>query len=61
VVGYSKLMGVDETGPLAGLCSHRAEVIDALIQDHGGRIVKTMGDCLLLEFASVVDATQCMI
>ena len=54
-------MGVDETGPLAGLCSHRAEVIDALIQDHGGRIVKTMGDCLFLEFASVVDVTQCMI
>ncbi len=61
VVGYSKLMGVDETGTLAGLRGHRAEVIDALIQDHGGHIVKTMGDGLLLEFASVVDATQCMI
>jgi adenylate cyclase len=61
VVGYSKLMGVDETGTLADLRAHRAELIDALIEDHGGRIVKTMGDGLLLEFASVVDATQCMI
>ena len=54
-------MGVDETGTLAGLRGHRDAVIDALIQDHGGRIVKPMGDGLLLEFASVVDATQCMI
>ncbi len=61
VVGYSRLMGVDEAGTLAGLRAHRAELIDALIDKHGGRIVKTMGDGLLLEFPSVVDATQCMI
>ncbi len=61
VVGYSRLMGVDEAGTLAGLRAHRAELIDALIAEHGGRIVKTMGDGLLLEFPSVVEATQCMI
>ena len=61
VVGYSRLMGVDETGTLAALRAHRAELIDAKIAEHGGRIVKTMGDGLLLEFPSVVDATQCMV
>ena len=61
VVGYSRLMGVDEAGTLASLRAHRAELIDALIAEHGGRIVKTMGDGLLLEFPSVVDATQCMV
>jgi len=61
VVGYSRLMGVDETGTLATLRAHRAEMIDPKIAEHGGRIVKTMGDGLLLEFPSVVDATQCMI
>jgi TolB-like protein/class 3 adenylate cyclase len=61
VVGYSRLMGVDETGTLAALRAHRAELIDAKIAEHGGRIVKTMGDGLLLEFPSVVDATQCVI
>ena len=44
VVGYSKLMGVDETGTLAGLRGHRAGVIDALIQDYGGRIVNLIGN-----------------
>jgi adenylate cyclase len=61
VVGYSKLMGVDEAATLASLRAHRAELIDALIAGHGGRIVKTMGDGLLLEFPSVVEATQCVI
>jgi TolB-like protein/cytochrome c-type biogenesis protein CcmH/NrfG len=61
VVGYSRLMGADEDGTLAALRSHRAEVIDGKIAEHGGRIVKTMGDGLLLEFPSVVDATQCVI
>ena len=61
VVGYSKLMGVDETGTLADLRAHRAKLIDALIDGHGGRIVKTMGDGLLLEFSSVVNATQCAV
>ncbi|MBT4486787.1 MAG: adenylate/guanylate cyclase domain-containing protein, partial [Rhodospirillaceae bacterium] len=46
VVGYSRLMGVDETGTLAALRAHRAELIDGLIDRHGGRIVKVMGDGL---------------
>ena len=46
VVGYSRMMGVDETGTLATLRTHRAELIDAKIAEHGGRIVKTMGDGL---------------
>jgi adenylate cyclase len=61
VVAYSRLMGVDEAGTLAALRKHRAELIDAKVAEHGGRIVKTMGDGLLLEFPSVVDATQCVI
>ncbi len=61
VVGYSRLMGADEAGTLTDLRAHRAELIDAKIAQHGGRIVKTMGDGLLLEFPSVVEATQCVI
>jgi class 3 adenylate cyclase len=60
VVGYSRLMGIDEVGTARRLREHRA-VIDALIAGHGGRIVKTTGDGLLLEFASVVDAVECAI
>jgi TolB-like protein/cytochrome c-type biogenesis protein CcmH/NrfG len=59
VVGYSRLMGADETGTLTALRGHRSELIDSLITSHGGRIVKTMGDGLLLEFPSVVDAVGC--
>ena len=51
VVGYSRLMGEDEDGTLARLRAHRSELIDPMIGQHGGRIVKTMGDGLLLEFA----------
>ena len=61
VVGYSRLMGVDEVSTLAALRAHRAEMIDDKIAEYRGRIVKTMGDSLLLEFPSVVDATQCMV
>ncbi len=61
VVGYSRLIGVDETGTLDALRKHRAELIDSLIAQHSGRIVKTMGDGLLLEFSSVVNATRCAI
>ena len=61
VVGYSRLMGADETGTLAALRMHRSELIDPLIDKHGGRIVKTTGDGLLLEFASVVAAVECAI
>lgn len=58
VVGYSRLMGADETGTLAALRAHRAKLIDPLIDKHGGRIVKTTGDGLLLEFPSVVSAVE---
>jgi TolB-like protein len=57
IAGYSRLMGLDESGTLESLKSHRA-AIDPLIAAHGGRIVKTTGDGLLLEFASVVDAVR---
>ncbi len=59
VVGYSRLIGSDESGTLAALRAHRAEFVDPTIAAHGGRIVKSLGDGLLLEFASVVEATQC--
>jgi len=61
VVGYSRLIGLDEEGTLDRLRAHRAELIDLKISEHGGRIVKTMGDGLLLEFPSVVNATRCAV
>jgi len=61
VVGYSRLMGRDETGTLETLRAHRAALIDPLVEKHGGRIVKTMGDGLLLEFPSVVAAVECVV
>ncbi len=61
VVGYSRLMGVDEVGTLNALRTHRKEFIDAKITQHGGRIVKTMGDGLLLEYPSDVAAVQCAV
>jgi adenylate cyclase len=59
VCGYSRLMGVDEEGTLAQLNSHRHALIDPKITEHRGRIVKTTGDGLLVEFASAVDALRC--
>jgi TolB-like protein/class 3 adenylate cyclase len=59
VAGYSRLIGADEEGTLDRLRSIRAEVIDPKITEHRGRIVKTTGDGLLVEFASVVDAVRC--
>ena len=59
IVGYSRLMGADEEGTLARLKSHRRELIDPKIAKHRGRIVKTTGDGLLVEFGSVVDALRC--
>ena len=59
VAGYSRLIGEDEEGTLAALRSMRREVIDPKIAEHRGRIVKTTGDGLLSEFASVVDALRC--
>ncbi len=61
VVGYSRLMGADESGTLAALKAHRAELIDPTIAEHKGRIVKLMGDGALVEFASVVDAVICAV
>ena len=61
VVGYSRLMGMDEEGTLAALNLVRRELVDARIEAHHGRIVRTMGDGLLVEFGSVVAAVQCAI
>lgn len=60
VAGYSRLMGLDEVGTARILREHRA-VADALVATHGGRIVKTTGDGMLLEFPSVVDAVECAV
>jgi adenylate cyclase len=59
VAGYSRLIGADEEGTLNRLRSIRADVIDPKITEHRGRIVKTTGDGLLVEFTSVVDALRC--
>jgi adenylate cyclase len=59
IVGYSRLIGTDEEGTLRRIRSIRVEVIDPKIAAHRGRLVKTTGDGLLVEFASVVDALRC--
>jgi adenylate cyclase len=61
VAGYSRLMGADEAGTLARLKAHRRELIDPKIKKHGGRIVKTTGDGILIEFPSVVEAVGCAV
>jgi adenylate cyclase len=61
VAGYSRLMGEDEAGTLARLRTHRRELIDPKIAEHKGRIVKTTGDGLLVEFPSVVEAVACAV
>ena len=61
VAGYSRLMGQDEEGTLAALRAIRHELVDPKIKEHRGRIVKTTGDGLLIEFASVVDAVRCAV
>ena len=61
VVGYSRLMSIDEMGTLNALKAHRRELIDPAIAAHHGRMVKTTGDGALVEFASVVDAVGCAI
>ena len=61
VVGYSRLMGVDEEGTLVRLKAHRDKITDPAIAKHKGRIVKLMGDGMLAEFASVVDAVRCAV
>jgi len=59
MVGFSRLMEVDETGTLARLKAHRIELIDPAIAKNHGRIIKTTGDGLLVEFHSIVDAVLC--
>src|SRR5438067_4614504 len=61
VVGYSRLMGSDEEGTLAALNSVRRQIVDPKITDYRGRTVRSMGDGLLVEFNSVVDAVECAI
>ncbi len=61
MVGYSRLMEADETGTIARQKAHRAELVDPEIASRGGRIVKTTGDGMLVEFGSVVDATECAV
>src|SRR6185312_3901648 len=61
VAGYSRLTGADEEGTIARLRSLRREVVDPAVTAHGGRIVKTTGDGVLIEFASVVDAVRCAV
>jgi adenylate cyclase len=59
IAGYSRLMGADEVGTLAALKAHRRQIVDPTIAAHHGRIVKTTGDGMLVEFASAVDAVSC--
>ena len=59
VAGYSRLMGADEEGTHERLKAHLVELVDPKIREHHGRIVKTTGDGVLAEFASVVDAVCC--
>jgi class 3 adenylate cyclase len=61
IAGYSRLMGVDEEGTLRQLKAHRKELVDPKISEHRGRIVKTAGDGMLVEFVSVVDAVRCAV
>jgi adenylate cyclase len=59
VVGYSRLMGVNEAATLAALKVHREELVEAKVTEHRGRIVKLTGDGILVEFPSVVNAVAC--
>jgi adenylate cyclase len=61
VAGYSRLTGADEEGTIARLRALRLELIDPAITANRGRIVKTTGDGILIEFASVVDAVRCAV
>jgi adenylate cyclase len=61
VAGYSRLMGADDEGTLSRLKAHRLALVDPKIAEHRGRIVKTTGDGMLVEFASVVDAVRCAV
>jgi adenylate cyclase len=59
VVGYSRMMQADEAGTLAALKSRRTDILQPLVTKHHGRVVKMMGDGVLIEYASAVDAVAC--
>jgi adenylate cyclase len=61
VVGFSRLVGSDETGTLANLKAHREDLIDPKIAEHGGHLVKATGDGVLVEFPSVAAAVECAV
>jgi adenylate cyclase len=61
VVGYSRLMQADGAGTLAALKSRRVNILQPLVSKHRGRIVKVMGDGVLVEFASAVEAVSCAV
>jgi adenylate cyclase len=61
IAGYSRLMGRDEEGTLAQLKSFRKTLVDPGLAMHRGRIIKTTGDGMLVEFASAVDAARCAV
>ena len=61
VAGYSRLMGQDEAGTRARLRTYSRDLIDPEIREHKGRIVKTTGDGILIEFPSVVEAVACAV
>jgi adenylate cyclase len=61
VAGYSRLMGADEEGTLARLKAYRRDLIDPKMEEHRGRVVKTTGDGILIEFPSVVDGVRCAV
>src|SRR5215469_16614905 len=58
IVGYSRLMGEDEAGTLAALKARRKDILDPLVAKHRGRVVKLMGDGVLLDFGSAVNAVE---
>src|SRR6476620_6924904 len=59
IVGFSRLVEVDEAGTLSAIKAFRADILDPLVASHKGRSVKSMGDGTLVEFGSVVDAVAC--
>jgi class 3 adenylate cyclase len=61
VVGYSRMMQADEAGTLAALKSRRTEILQPLVSKHHGRIIKVMGDGVLIDFASAVEAVNCAV
>jgi adenylate cyclase len=61
IAGYSRLMGADEKGTLSQIKAHRKELVDPKVTEHRGRVVKTTGDGMLVEFVSVVDAVRCAV